>query len=139
MRVLEEAGVALARRPRSLEAAFNQALVLEYLGPKGGAIALWQKYLAADSTSQWAAEARTHLDVAADNHETRIPIRRGSNGRERRQSRRRRSFAVYGAIETETLPRWAEAVLTGGTKTRAPPIAWRRRWLARTRMPTPRC
>jgi CHAT domain-containing protein/tetratricopeptide (TPR) repeat protein len=114
VRVLEEAGAALARRPQSLEAAFNQALVLEYLGPKEGAIALWRKYLAADSTSPWAAEARTHLETLQKTT-TRPTFPSGAEVTDGSADRLVADdpFAVYGLIETEALPRWSEAVLDG--------------------------
>jgi CHAT domain-containing protein/Tfp pilus assembly protein PilF len=114
VRVLEEAGAALARRPQSLEAAFNQALVLEYLGPKDGAIALWLKYLEADSTSRWAAEARTHV-ATLQQTTTRPALRAGAAATDARADTlvAEDAFAAYGLIETEALPRWAAAALEG--------------------------
>lgn len=52
---------ALGIDPRSLEALFNRALVLERLGLRSQARAAWQRYLENDSSSQWAVEAREHL------------------------------------------------------------------------------
>ena len=43
------------------EALFNRALVLEKLGLTDEARRAWQRYLAVDGSSPWAAEARTHL------------------------------------------------------------------------------
>ncbi len=51
----------LARRPQFAPALFNRALALEMqqLSPEG-AMAAWERYLAVDSTSPWAGEAREH-------------------------------------------------------------------------------
>ena len=113
VRVLEEAGAALARRSPSREAAFNQALVLEYLGPKDGAIALWWKYLAVDSTSQWAGEARTHLETLQQTT-TRAELTSGAGTTDASADHLVADdpFAVYGLVE-DALPRWAKAVLEG--------------------------
>lgn len=47
-----------AQRPESL---FNRALILERLGLTQQARTAWERYLAADPSSPWAVEARTHL------------------------------------------------------------------------------
>ncbi|MBV9494367.1 MAG: CHAT domain-containing protein [Acidobacteria bacterium] len=59
---------ALAAADRALridrdfpEALFNRALVLERMGAKDAARAAWERYLAVDSKSSWASEAREHL------------------------------------------------------------------------------
>jgi hypothetical protein len=46
------------------EAAWNRAIAIEALNGRGHASTAWHDYLAMDSTSPWAAEARKHL--AAD-------------------------------------------------------------------------
>lgn len=58
---------ALAAADRALridddfaEALFNRALVLERMGAKDAARNAWQRYLAVDASSPWAAEAREH-------------------------------------------------------------------------------
>lgn len=43
------------------EALFNRSLVIERLGLRDDARAAWGRYLATDSTSDWASEAREHL------------------------------------------------------------------------------
>jgi hypothetical protein len=49
---------------RTPEAAWNRAVAVEALNGRGHAMTAWHDYLAIDSTSPWAAEARTRL--AAD-------------------------------------------------------------------------
>jgi hypothetical protein len=53
---------ALAIDPRNPEALFNQALALRDGNPKE-AIAAFQRYLAVDSSSSWATEAKTNLEL----------------------------------------------------------------------------
>lgn len=48
-------------QPLSSAAQFNLALALEGLGERNAAIEAWQAYLSEDASSEWAAEARTHL------------------------------------------------------------------------------
>jgi CHAT domain-containing protein len=52
---------ALRLEPGLTEAMFNHALVLERIGLTQQAHDAWQRYLAADPSSQWADEARTRL------------------------------------------------------------------------------
>ncbi|HXH40720.1 MAG TPA: CHAT domain-containing protein [Thermoanaerobaculia bacterium] len=56
---------ALSQQHQFPEALFNRALVLERLGLRDDAREGWERYLASDSTSDWATEARTHLDALA--------------------------------------------------------------------------
>ena len=58
---LASADRALAIDARLPEALFNRALVLEHLGIREDAAAAWRAYLAVDGASQWAHEAREHL------------------------------------------------------------------------------
>jgi tetratricopeptide (TPR) repeat protein len=53
---------ALRIDPHSPDALFNRAVALERLGRDDDARAAYQRYLAVDSTSSWAAEARQHID-----------------------------------------------------------------------------
>ncbi len=55
---LNYAEEALAREPRNLFAAFNAALALQAIGLDERADRRWGAYLAMDSNSSWAAEAR---------------------------------------------------------------------------------
>lgn len=52
---------ALTLRADLPEALFNRALALERLGLPAQARQAWQRYLAVDGSSPWAAEARAHL------------------------------------------------------------------------------
>lgn len=49
-------------RPPRAEAWFNLALAAEALGDTSRAREIWTKYLALDPSSDWAAEARRHLE-----------------------------------------------------------------------------
>lgn len=52
---------ALAADARNAEALFNRALILEKLGLTAQAREAWQRFLAVDSSSPWAVEARERL------------------------------------------------------------------------------
>ena len=58
---MEAAQKAVTLDPALAEAAFNRALAVERLSSRTQAIAAWQAYLAIDSASGWATEARQHL------------------------------------------------------------------------------
>src|SRR5258706_105474 len=58
---LAAADRALRIDPKSAEALFNRALILEHLGLTGEARKGWLRYLEVDSSSSWATEARAHL------------------------------------------------------------------------------
>src|SRR5215471_16814016 len=58
----EHLGHAVRIDPRNSEAVFNLALTLEKMMLKDQAIEQWRNYLRLDSTSDWAKEARQHLD-----------------------------------------------------------------------------
>jgi len=47
------------------EALFNRALILEHLGLRDQAREAWERYLAIDTSSDWAAEARTRSRALA--------------------------------------------------------------------------
>lgn len=53
----------LAGAGRSPMATFNRALVLEAVCDRDAAAAEWREYLSLDSTSEWAVEAREHLEL----------------------------------------------------------------------------
>ena len=59
---LAAADLALAADPRSPEALFNRALILQHLGHTEDARTAWRRYLEIDPHSPWAAEARAHLE-----------------------------------------------------------------------------
>ena len=58
---LAAADRALRIDPKSAEALFNRALILEHLGRTGEARTAWLRYLEVDTNSSWATEARAHL------------------------------------------------------------------------------
>lgn len=60
-RSLEHLNTALRRNPSLLEASFNKALCLEELMLTEEARKAWQSYLSLDDQSEWAKEARRHL------------------------------------------------------------------------------
>ena len=60
-RALAAADEALRADARLPEALFNRALILERMGPAADARLAWQRYLAVDATSPWAAEARERV------------------------------------------------------------------------------
>ncbi|HEV7425791.1 MAG TPA: CHAT domain-containing protein [Thermoanaerobaculia bacterium] len=57
----EESACVLQRDPSHQTAAFNWALALDHLSNRPAAITAWERYLALDSESGWAAEAREHI------------------------------------------------------------------------------
>jgi cytochrome c-type biogenesis protein CcmH/NrfG len=61
-RAMELLQRALARQPDSPEARFNLALATESTGDVTSAQVAWHHYLARDRSSEWAVEAREHLD-----------------------------------------------------------------------------
>ena len=62
-RALASATRAARLDPASTEARFNLALALSALSLRDQATTAWSDYLAHDSTSAWAAEARAQLDT----------------------------------------------------------------------------
>jgi CHAT domain-containing protein/tetratricopeptide (TPR) repeat protein len=117
-RALAAADEALRIDERLPEALFNRALILERMGLALEARRAWKRYLEADPTSPWAAEARTRLAA--------LPTATGSSRFERDQPLLERA-AVAGDwrgvrtlvdshrerfrafAEAEYLGRWGEA------------------------------
>jgi CHAT domain-containing protein len=60
-RANEHFAQALQKNPALAEAQFNQAVCLQHIGLVNQAMEAWKKYLALDSTSEWAKEARRRL------------------------------------------------------------------------------
>jgi CHAT domain-containing protein len=58
---LADADHALRLDPKFAPALFNRALALEHLGLRDAARTAWQRYLDADPSSDWSAEARERL------------------------------------------------------------------------------
>jgi len=113
---------ALRLDPHLPEALFNHALVLERLGLTQQAHDAWQRYLAADPSSQWADEARTRLgklplNTAATLFQRELPrLEHGdttvAGSMVKRYPQQTRAWA-----EAELLGRWGEAVARGDVAT----------------------
>jgi len=58
---LADADAALELDPSLPEALFNRAVAIEYLGIRDEARKAWRRYLAIDSSSDWAAEAQERI------------------------------------------------------------------------------
>jgi CHAT domain-containing protein/Tfp pilus assembly protein PilF len=65
VRALSEAETAIGIDPNLVEAHFNRALALESMSLKEKARKAWEEYLRLDSRSEWAGEARRHLETLA--------------------------------------------------------------------------
>jgi len=113
IRALEETGFVLAKQPQSPEATFNQAMILEYLGVRAGAIARWEQFLRADATTPWASEARSHLDALKTTVDDSVLRSTVTTDADADQVAASDPFTAYNLIETE-LGRWASATLAGG-------------------------
>ena len=110
----------LASAGPSPEAIFDRALVLEKVCDRDAAAAEWREYLAIDSTSDWAAEARQHLDLdtqppAWKVWETEKPklVAAATAGDMRRLETLvdAHRYSARKLIEMELLPSWAAAWL----------------------------
>jgi CHAT domain-containing protein len=109
---------ALRLEPGLTEALFNHALVLERLGLTQQAHGAWQRYLAADPSSQWADEARTRLgrlplNTAATLFQRDLPrLEHGDttivDSMVKRYPQQTRAWA-----EAELLGQWGEALARG--------------------------
>lgn len=64
---LANADRALRLDPRSAEAHFNRALILEQLNLRDGARKAWRRYLEIDPGSEWSVEARARLERLGEN------------------------------------------------------------------------
>jgi CHAT domain-containing protein len=107
---------ALALQPQFPEALFNRAIVIEHLGLRDDAREAWERYLAADSTSEWAAEARTHLDALAPEEPFLVRLDRqyervASDPALALTLTRSDPFGARGMAVKEVLGRWGTAEL----------------------------
>jgi len=127
-KALDSAERAVAAAPRSPEALFNRALSLESLGLTDRARDAWDKYLAVDSGSPWADEARRRREALG------APSRSMVDDLKRRLEHaamgtadvavlqrlaRDEAYQTRQYLESDLLERWAEAV------TRHDPVAAR--------------
>ena len=109
-RALEAAERAAKADARLLEAKFNRALALQSLYLGEGARRAWEEYLALDSQSPWADEARRHLaELQSSSAGPTDPARNNSP-----------PLVTETTVETaldwmlrQGLPAWADAVAAG--------------------------
>jgi hypothetical protein len=128
---LAAADAALHIDPNLPEALFNRALILERLGLTDEAKRAWQRYLEADSSSDWATEARSRMaQLPATTHASQFerdrPLleraaERGDTASVRRYVDAHRESARRYADYTY-LDNWAEALQRNDTSNAA-------RWL----------
>lgn len=117
LEALEIADAATEADPGNLTARFNLALSLQRLGLDDQATAAWQAYLALDSRSEWADEARARIDAVARTHTTPPP--------ETSDSKEVMAYVVRNAPQAgqllgwdELLAQWGDAV-DGGARQQA--------------------
>jgi CHAT domain-containing protein len=110
---LAAADRALQLDPRLPEALFNRALILEHMALRDQARAAWQAYLAVDSATGWAVEAREHmrrLDERSERSDFPAALNRAA-GDPRALDDLVRDFPreSHAWIEGPLLAEWAEA------------------------------
>ncbi|HET8797991.1 MAG TPA: CHAT domain-containing protein [Thermoanaerobaculia bacterium] len=116
---LAEAFSAAARAievaPTQAEARYTRALALEALNLREDAGDAWREYLAVDGTSEWAAEARRHLQRLGEREAVTKDIVRAAamNGRseELRRLAAHAPSIVRITAEDQLLGEWADAIL----------------------------
>lgn len=115
---LAAADAALRIAPNHPEALFNRALIIERLGLRDRAREAWERYLAADGGSEWATEARQHLQDLApvtefreEFHRQYATLCRDALAAEALVRRYPQDARVWG--ETDVLGRWADALEHG--------------------------
>jgi CHAT domain-containing protein len=120
-RAIDEAEHARELDPRSPAILFNRSLALESWALDSDAAAAWRDYLAVDASSDWADEARRHLQALSSRPAPPPPPALDATDGEVRD------FAVRYPQEAreygwdDLLGRWADAVLRGdGHGTAAP-------------------
>ncbi|HEX2203906.1 MAG TPA: hypothetical protein VHG91_11435, partial [Longimicrobium sp.] len=108
---LELAQEATGLEPGNPVALFNRALALDRLAVDGRAVEAWEAYLAVDSTSEWAGEARARVHALAPPHPAPAPpVSADSAGRVE-------AYVAAAPLEARELGwdrllgEWAEAVL----------------------------
>ena len=106
---------ALAQQPDFPEARFNRAIVIERLGLRDDAREAWERYLAGDTTSGWASEARSHLKDLRPAEDFLVQLDREydrvKDPAEALALVRRDPFGARGTAIKEVLGRWGDAVL----------------------------
>lgn len=114
-RALEAAERSLAIRPGAPEPAFNRALALEALGLSDQAASAWRAYLALDSTTRWAEDARLRLATLTERSRDRSESFRGADEQHVPPWRLRQ------IVETDVLATWAERAMDRSKPLELPP------------------
>jgi len=118
-KALEAAEKSIEQRDAPVEAWFNRALALESLHLGDSAKKAWEDYLARDSTSAWADEARKHIEelpqarqsANEDQARTRAALAQGAAAIDALADEAPSILADY--FVSELLPTWADAYLSG--------------------------
>jgi CHAT domain-containing protein len=110
---VETAELALVQDPRSRTARFNLALALDLLAQDAQARQAWESYLALDSTSGWAVEARGRVRELSRPPPDALP-RHGAPARLAAFAEREPQRARIWGMEA-LLGEWGAAVLRGDT------------------------
>ena len=111
-RALGAAERAIKGNESLLEARFNRALALEALYLEDQARQAWEDYLARDSASGWAADARTHLQTL----QQRVAPRDGARNNSPPPITDTTVEAALDWLLRQGLPAWADAVLAGDSE-----------------------
>jgi tetratricopeptide (TPR) repeat protein len=111
-RALGAAERALTGNEALLEARFNRALALEALYLEDQARQAWEAYLARDSASGWAADARTHLQAL----QQRVAPQDGARNNSPPPITDTSVEAALDWLLRQGLPAWADAVLAGDSE-----------------------
>jgi len=109
---------------QSPETAWNRAITLEALHLGNAAAAAWHDYLHLDASSEWAHEAKSHLERlnnrSLKDPQAVIPI--AEQAVQSGDARRVRALAVEAPqqlrvyVQDKLFARWAEAITTGHTQ-----------------------
>jgi CHAT domain-containing protein len=118
-KALEAAEKSIEQKDAPVEAWFNRALALESLHLTDSAKRAWEDYLARDSTSAWADEARKHIEelpharesANEDQARTRAALAQGAAAIDALADEAPSILADY--FLAELLPTWADACLSG--------------------------
>ena len=120
-RALEAAEQSLAIAPERPEPAFNRALALQALGLATQAKEAWQAYLALDSASPWAEDARRHLARLTQSGRDLNDPDRGPSPSRVDDDGLVPIWRTRQIIETDLLARWAESSRDPSKRLEPPP------------------
>jgi len=123
---LADSDHALRLTPTLPEALFNRALIIESLGITEAARRAWQRYVAVDPSTHWAAEAMSHLGrlrvvTSRDEFQRQLDLasraKRGGDDAPLIALARNYPQQARTWSEGPLLANWADAVRAGKTKT----------------------